>query len=308
MLSGTELSNKILDSIKKEISETSANCTLAIMTIGDDPASKVYVNNKKKACEKVGMKYIHKQLTAEDNLKTICLELNQLNIDPEVNGIIIQLPIVSNILTKEEKEFISKCVEDEKDVDGFNLESNFVPCTPKGILRLLESIPNFKYEGQTALVIGRSEIVGKPIAKLLLDKNCTVIQAHSKTPKERLLRMFSFADIVITAVGKPNLITFDECYQYWKDNRHDFYGAFENKKDRIIIDVGINRDENGKLCGDLSEDFKQHYSCYYTPVPGGVGPMTVAMLIENTWESYKNMNSNERLVDEYVNKLSNDLL
>ena len=297
ILDGRELSNQVLDAIKCQVEESKLNCCLAIVTIGDDPASKVYVNNKKKACEKVGINCLHKQLTAEDNLQTICTSLNELNINPDIYGIIIQLPIVSNVLTKEEKEFISKCVKDEQDVDGFNPESDFIPCTPKGILRLLESIPNFEYEGKTVLVIGRSEIVGRPIAKLLLDRNCTVMQAHSKTPKERLLRMFSFADIVITAVGKPNLITFDECYQYFKDNRHDFYGAFENKRDRIIIDVGINRDSEGKLCGDLSEEFKQHYSCYYTPVPGGVGPMTVAMLIENTWESYKKAHSTDRVVE-----------
>lgn len=289
ILDGKELSAKILDNIKQEVARIDQFCTLAIVTIGEDAASKVYVNNKKKACEKVGIRCLHKQISANANLQEVCKILVELNNSIDIAGVIIQLPIVSNVLTEEEKKFIASSVSDKIDVDGFNQDSEFTPCTPKGILKLLESIPNFKYEGKVALVIGRSEIVGKPIAKLLLDRNCTVIQAHSKTPKERLLRMFSFADIVITAVGKPNLITFDECYQYFKDNRYDFYGAFENNRDRIIIDVGINRDENGKLCGDLSEDFKQHYSCYYTPVPGGVGPMTVAMLIENTWQSYKDM-------------------
>lgn len=286
VLDGKKISNEILNSIHNRITDESIECTLVIVTIGDDPASKIYVNNKKKACEKVGIKCVHKQLSANDDLQTICIALNELSKDPTVFGIIIQLPIVSNVLSREEKEFISRCVKDEQDVDGFNLESDFTPCTPKGIIRLLDSIPNFQYEGKIALVIGRSEIVGKPIAKLLLDKNCTVIQAHSKTPKERLLRMFSFADIVISAVGKPNLITEEDAYQYFKDNRHDFYGDFENNRDRIIVDVGINRDREGKLCGDFSEEFKQHYACYYTPVPGGVGPMTVAMLIENTLESF----------------------
>ena len=133
--------------------------------------------------------------------------------------------------------------------------------------------------------------MGKPIAKLLLDRNYTVVQAHSKTPKERLLRLFSFADIVVSAVGKPDLLTEDDAYQYFKDNRHDFYGNLENCRDRVIIDVGMNRDADGKLCGDFSEDFKKKYSRYYTPVPGGVGPMTVAMLIENTFESITRRNS-----------------
>ena len=306
IIDGKHLSNQILDTIKNKIETSNAKITLAIITVGDDPASKIYVNNKKKACEKVGMKCIHKELSADDDLQRICFELNQLNINPEVHGIIIQLPIVSNVLSKEEKDFITNCVKDEKDVDGFNFDSDFVPCTPKGILRLLDSIPNFEYKGKTALIIGRSEIVGKPIAKLLLDRDCTVIQAHSKTPKERLLRMFSFADIIISAVGKPNLISEEDAYQYFKDNRHDFYGDFENNRDRIIIDVGINRDEDGKLCGDFSEEFKNKYAEYYTPVPKGVGPMTVSMLIENTWEAYCNsLDNTDKLLDEYIYDLLN---
>lgn len=287
ILDGKKLSNEILDNIKNEYDQVgNSACKLVVVTIGDDSASKVYVNNKKKACEKVGFQFKQVHFSEDECFSNILNELKYLNSCKDVAGIIIQLPIVSNVLTKEEKDCLTKSVYGSKDVDGFLKDSKFIPCTPKGILRLLESIPNFTYKGKTALVIGRSDIVGKPIAKMLLDRDCTVIQAHSKTPKERLLRMFSFADIIISAVGKKDLISEEDAYQYFKDNRHNFYGDFTNKKDRIIIDVGINRNSDGKLCGDLSEDFKKKYSEYYTPVPGGVGPMTVAMLIENVWESY----------------------
>ena len=292
IINGKLISDMILDDIKHQYSnyKEDKECTLVVVTIGDDPASKVYVNNKKKACDYVGFDFYNKRFTEWDNYEDIATYLMELNQSPNVYGIIIQLPIISNTLTDVQKKIICKLPSYSKNVDGFGNISKFIPCTPKGIIRMLDTI-KYDYKGKTALVIGRSDIVGKPIAKLLLDRDCTVIQAHSKTPKERLLRMFSFSDIVISAVGKPNLITFDECYQYWKDNRHDFYGAFENNRDRVIIDVGINRNAEGKLCGDLEEDFKDHYSTYYTPVPKGVGPMTVAMLIENVWESFKHGNN-----------------
>lgn len=290
ILDGKFISDMILDDIKYEYSiyKNDKKCALVVITIGEDEASKVYVNNKKKACEYVGFKFINKKFSKYTSFETIYEYIQEMNC--QAHGIIIQLPIISDVLTTKQIDILTKnTIYKECDVDGFLKDSAFIPCTPKGIIRMLDTI-KYDYKGKTALVIGRSDIVGKPIAKLLLDRDCTVIQAHSKTPKERLLRMFSFSDIVISAVGKPNLITFDECYQYWKDNRHDFYGAFENNKDRVIIDVGINRNDEGKLCGDLAEDFKDHYSTYYTPVPKGVGPMTVAMLIENVWESFKNRN------------------
>lgn len=280
ILNGKELSNKILDGL---ISEDNKNKTLIVVTIGEDPASKVYVKNKQRACERVGMNFINMKFTDTTPVNEILNSLRDFSYNNEYR-VIIQLPIVSKILSEKDKYEITHSIETWQDVDGFLPNSPFTPCTPKGIIRLIDSIPDFKYKGKNALVIGRSDIVGKPIAKLLLDKNCTVIQAHSKTPKDILLRMFSYADIVVSAVGKADLITEYDAIQYWKDNRHDFYGDFSNKKDRVIIDVGMNRDENGKLCGDMSEAFKERYSEYYTPVPGGVGPMTVAMLIENCLE------------------------
>lgn len=212
--------------------------------------------------------------------------MKELAFDTSVNGVIVQLPIISNVLNDYQKSIIPQLITPEKDVDGFGKNSLYTPCTPKGIIRMLD-IVDYKYEGKTALVIGRSDIVGKPIAKFLLDRDCTVIQAHSKTPKETLCRMFTQADLIISAVGKPDLITEEDAYQYFKDYRHEsFYGDFSNKKDRVIIDVGINRNMEGKLCGDFSESFKSKYSKMYSPVPKGVGPMTVAMLIENVWLSF----------------------
>lgn len=288
IIDGKIISNDILEDIKDRYLkiENRNPCKLVVVTVGNDKASEVYVRNKKGACECVGFEFEHKRFSENDSYETINEYMHEKEFrDESVCGIILQMPIISNVLSKDDIGRLSM-IGESLDVDGFTPYSDFTPCTPKGILKILESIPNFNYKGKIALVIGRSKIVGKPIAKLLLERDCTVIQAHSKTPKERLLRMFSFSDIVISAVGKKYLITEEDAYQYFKDNRHDFYGDFKSHKDRIIVDVGINRDENGKLCGDFSEKFKELYSDYYTPVPGGVGPMTVAMLINNVWDSY----------------------
>lgn len=306
IINGKELSNKILENLN--FKPTGSICDLAIVHIGDDPASKVYMNNKRKACEKIGMTCLIHKFEKTDSYEQIASGINNLNKLDYVKGIILQLPIISDVLTEDEKIKLTKMISPIKDVDGFLTDSIYTPCTPKGILRLLDSVKEETGSGKIALVIGRSDIVGKPIAKLLLDRNYTVIQAHSKTPKERLLRMFSFSDVVISAVGKKDLLTEEDAYQYFKDNRHDFYGNLENKRDRIIIDVGINRDENGKLCGDFSESFKEKYSEYYTPVPGGVGPMTVAMLIENTYESITKKNPLlEAIFKVYKNKNTEEL-
>lgn len=292
ILDGKKLSNEILDNIKNEydkIGTQKSLCKLVVITIGDNSASKVYVNNKKKACEYVGFKFINKKFSKDTSFETIYEYIQEMNC--QAHGIIIQLPVISDVLTTKQIDILTKnAIYKECDVDGFLKDTPFISCTPKGIIKILDNI-HYQYKGKTALVIGRSDIVGKPIAKLLLDRNCTVIQAHSKTNRDTLLRMFSYADLVISAVGRKDLIIEEDAYQYFKDNRHDFYGDFRNKRDRVIIDVGINRNEDGKLCGDLSEEFKQKYSEYYTPVPGGVGPMTVAMLIDNVWESYKKLNS-----------------
>ena len=293
IINGKELSQDILNECKNQLANYSKR-QLIVVTIGGDPASKVYVRNKQKAAEQVGLEFNNIRFSEEEDFNSIyhfLLNLIYINgcntqgINSSIAGMIIQLPIISKVLNEKQKKNIIDIVPDCLDVDGFNLNSKFIPCTPKGILYMLRSIPNYSLKGKTALVIGRSNIVGKPIAKLLLNEDCTVIQAHSRTPKNTLLRMFAYADIVISAVGKANLITENDAIQYFKDNRHEYYSGFEiNKNNRVIIDVGMNRDENGKLCGDLSESFKEDYSKYYSPVPGGVGPMTVAMLIDNVKE------------------------
>ena len=289
IINGKELASNILEKHRRTVATLETIPTLVVISIGEDPASKVYVNNKRKAAQSVGVEFEHIQFTDTDSYNVILETLvSKSHFEHNVAGIIIQLPIVSSVLTVEEKRALQSLIAVEKDVDGFIDYSKFTPCTPKGVMYMLKSIPNLELTGKTALVIGRSNIVGKPLSKLLLDENCTVIQAHSKTPKEVLCRLFSCSDIVISAVGKPNIISKDDAEQYWKDNRHDFYGDFRNKKDRVIIDVGINR-VDGKLCGDFSEDFKSEYSEHYSPVPNGVGPMTVAMLIDNTIEAYQQM-------------------
>lgn len=294
IINGKELSQDILNECKNQLVNYPKR-QLVVVTIGDDPASKVYVRNKQKAAEQIGLEFNNIRFSEEEDFNFIYYSLLNLiytngyssqEVNPSLAGMIIQLPIVSKTLNEKQKKTIIDIVPDCLDVDGFNLTSEFIPCTPKGILYMLRSIPNYSLRGKTALVIGRSNIVGKPIAKLLLNEDCTVIQAHSKTPKNTLLRMFAYADVVISAVGRANLITEEDAIQYFKDNRHEYYSGFEvNKDNRIIIDVGMNRDENGKLCGDLSESFKEAYSKYYSPVPGGVGPMTVAMLMDNAKEA-----------------------
>lgn len=280
IINGKELSQNILEKCKKELKDYPKE-NLIVVTIGDDPASKVYVRNKQKAAEQIGIGFQNIRFSEEDTFETVYEELlkyiysetNLIEFNPTTAGIIIQLPIVSKVLTEDQKKAITLMVPDYLDVDGFNKNSNFIPCTPKGIVYMLKSIPEYSLIGKTALIIGRSNIVGKPVAKLLLDEDCTVIQAHSKTPKEKLIKYFAEADIVISAVGKPYLIKEEDL---WNQNI---------KYDKIIIDVGMNRDKDGKLCGDLEESIKQNYSKYYSPVPGGVGPMTVAMLMDNITEA-----------------------
>lgn len=282
LLDGKLLAAKIKQQIKEEVARMQRTPTLAVILVGNDSASQIYVRNKHKACEEVGINALQITLAVETTEEELVSKIKELNANDDVHGILVQLPLPRHINT----ENVIRMINPRKDVDGFTRDSEFIPCTPKGIMELLNSIPNYKMQGKTALVIGRSDIVGKPVAKLLLEKDCTVIHCHSKTPKHVLMRMFGLADIVVSAVGKANLIDEWEAYQYFRDNAHDYYAQYKNR-DRVIIDVGINRDENGKLCGDFSEKFKKEYSEYYTPVPGGVGPMTIAMLLKNTVEAEK---------------------
>ncbi len=278
IISGTELANKIKANLKEKIDEIKNECNkipcLAVIIVGDDPASKVYVKNKEKACEKCGIKSLKYELPQETPEEELIKIIEKLNNNDEVNGILVQLPLPKHINTTK----IIEKINPYKDVDcfhpinigklfvgDFDIEKSLLPCTPKGCVKLIKSI-NEDLTGKNVCVIGRSNIVGKPVAQLLLDENCTVKIAHSKTKdlKEQCL----WADILIVATGKPKMITADMV-----------------KDGAIIIDVGINRTEEG-LCGDV--DFANVISKvkYITPVPGGVGPMTVACLMENVYNAF----------------------
>lgn len=264
IIDGKSRANEILDEIAKEISETHAKVKLVVVQVGDDLASSVYVRNKERAAEKVGIETDTRKLPLGINQDKLIRIIKSLNEDKSVNGILVQLPLPEHIDTNA----VLDAIDPLKDVDGFH-ESNMgrlwtgrsrlVPCTPAGIMDLLK---DFDLAGRYALVVGRSNIVGKPIAQMLLDADATVTLAHSKT--ENLDDLLDHADIVIAAVGIPEFIT--HC-----------------KEDAIVIDVGINRDENDRLVGDVKRDLQCRAK---TVVPGGVGPMTVAMLMKQTLDAY----------------------
>lgn len=280
ILDGKKLSEEILEQAKTKVKVMLKKPKLAVVSTGDDPASQVYIRNKRRACEKVGIEFeeLHFDLEAlseQDAEKTLCTTISKLNNDTSITGILVQKPIYG--ISPEYENIIINMIDPNKDVDVFNKENlanlmegnnNLLPCTPKGVLSLLDKY-NIKVEGKHIVIIGRSNIVGKPLALALLNKNATVTICHSKTVG--LQDICKTADILISAVGKPKFIT------------RDFIGFDTN----VIIDVGINRDENNKLCGDVDfEDVVELFgnmstNNYITPVPGGVGAMTVASLIEN---------------------------
>lgn len=283
IISGTELANKIKANLKEKIDEIKNECNkipcLAVIIVGDDPASKIYVKNKEKACEKCGIKSLKYELPQETPEEELIKIIEKLNNNDEVNGILVQLPLPKHINTTK----IIEKINPYKDVDcfhpinigklfvgDFDMEKSLLPCTPKGCVKLIKSI-NEDLTGKNVCVIGRSNIVGKPVAQLLLDENCTVKIAHSKTKdlKEQCL----WADILIVATGKLKMITADMV-----------------KDGAIIIDVGINRTEEG-LCGDVDFANVINKAKYITPVPGGVGPMTVACLMENVYNAFLTQNS-----------------
>lgn len=243
---------------------------LAVILVGDNPASQVYVRNKIKACENTGIRSIEIRLPAETSQEKLLAEVHRLNNDPEVDGILVQLPLPGHLSS----ELIIQNIAPEKDVDGFHVASagalltgrpGFRPCTPYGVMKLLESA-GCEIEGKHAVVIGRSNIVGKPQALMLLEKNATVTIAHSRT--RNLPEVVREADIVVAAVGRAKMVKGD-----WL------------KPGAVVIDVGMNRDENGKLCGDVDFESALEVAGAITPVPGGVGPMTIAMLLTNTVEA-----------------------
>lgn len=273
IINGKEIAESILNNIKKEVENFDVKPTLAVIIVGCDPASKVYVKNKIKKSEFLGFNSILKELPENTTKEELLDVIKNLNNDKNVNGILLQLPLPKGL---DEKDFLDE-ISPIKDVDGFTTYNSgklfkgekpySIACTPKGIIKLLET-KNINLEGKVAVVVGRSNIVGKPVANLLLQKNATVIQAHSKT--KNLPEILKLADIIISATGKEEFIKGDMV-----------------KEGAIIIDVGITRNKNGKLTGDV--DFESVYNkvSYITPVPGGVGPMTIATLMENTLELYK---------------------
>lgn len=267
IIDGKAISAAIKEQVRAEIERDKLNVGLAVVIVGDDPASRVYVNNKKKACELCGIKSFEYALPADCSEEQLLELVDTLNNDSSVNGILVQLPLPSHL---DEKRVIER-ISPIKDVDAFH-ESNvgkimignysFLPCTPAGCMELIHST-GIDVAGKECVVIGRSNIVGKPMAMLLLHENGTVTVCHSKT--KNLAEVCSRADILVAAVGRPNFVTTDMV-----------------KEGAVVIDVGINRLETGSLCGDVKFDEVSEKAGWITPVPGGVGPMTIAMLMRNT--------------------------
>ena len=300
ILDGKALAQKVKENVKQWVKEDLRQPPiLAIFTIGDDDASKVYVRNKIKAAEEVGIIAKHYTITKEQYWQDDFLWDRIQDAIDEANGVILQKPVAYWFPEEKFLDYLPYW----KDVDGLttmnvgrlrtDTREALLPCTPAGIMELLYENGCLQKCGN-ALVIGRSELVGRPVAEMLTQENQTVTIAHSKTPRDVLLDAFARADLVISAAGKRNLITEEDAYNYFKDNRHYPIADFNFKKNRVIVDVSINRDENGKLCGDFSEEFKDKYSEYYTPVPGGVGPMTIAMLMRNVMKAYYKANKQSK--------------
>lgn len=270
IIDGKLISTQIKDELKEKVATLGLKAKLVVIQVGNDPASSVYVGNKKKGCAYIGLDSKSYELPEETTQDELLALIDKLNEDPEVNGILVQLPVPKHI---DEKTIINR-ISPLKDVDGFHPESvgnlcigqkGFVSCTPAGIIELLKR-SDVSIEGKECVVVGRSNIVGKPMSLLLLRENGTVTICHSKT--KNLKEVCKRADILIAAVGKPKMITAD----YIKE------GA-------VVIDVGIHRMENGKLCGDVDYDNVKDLCSAITPVPGGVGPMTIAMLMKNCVEA-----------------------
>lgn len=275
IIDGKAISLAIKDEVKAQIPELEAKYgrkpCLCVIIVGENPASQVYVRNKVKAAEYVGMKSLLLRLPEETPEAELLATIARLNADDEVDGILVQLPLPKHISEDKVIDAIAK----EKDVDGFHVlnvgslwigDKCIVPCTPKGCIHLIKST-GIDIKGKLAVVVGRSNIVGKPVAKLLLDENATVVIAHSRTADLKALTLQ--ADILVVAVGKENVVTADMV-----------------KPGAVVIDVGMNRNAEGKLCGDVDYAGVSEVAGWITPVPGGVGPMTIAMLMKNTVECF----------------------
>ncbi len=278
IIDGKAVSLSCRERIKEEVAQMAAKGVvpgLAVVIVGDNPASRTYVNNKKKGCAEVGI-YSEEYALPEETTQEELLELvEKLNNKADIHGILVQLPLPKHI---DDKAVIA-AISPKKDVDAFHTENvgrimigeyKFLPCTPAGVMELLKAY-NIDVSGKECVVIGRSNIVGKPMAMLLLQANGTVTICHSRTKdlKETTRR----ADILVAAIGKAK-----------------FVGADMVKDGAVVIDVGINRDENGKLCGDVDFEAVKDKASYITPVPGGVGPMTITMLLKNTVEACRDEN------------------
>lgn len=269
ILDGKKLRDKIFENLKQKLNNMSEKPTLAVILVGDDPASQIYVKNKKKTAENLGINSIVINYPSNISEKILLDKIQELNNDNKITAILVQLPLPKHI----DKFKIIDAIAPEKDVDGltpynsgklFSGEEPYVyPCTPKGILLLLDEY-NIELEGKHVVVIGRSNLVGKPVAQMLLNRNATVTMCHSHT--KNLSDITKTADIIVSAVGK-NII-----------------GEKMLKSDCVVVDVGIFKDVNGKICGDVDFTSASKIAAYISPVPGGVGPMTIASLMLNTVE------------------------
>ncbi len=278
ILDGKETAKKIRERLTIEVTELKNNGTtpkLAVIMVGDDNSSKIYVRNKSKACDEIGIEFTEHLLPESTTQEELLELIDELNSNKEINGILLQSPIPKNLDINEAFRRISP----DKDVDGFNPvnvgklvlgQNTFISCTPFGIIKLLEEY-NIPLEGKNAVIIGRSNIVGKPMSQCLLNKNATVTICHSKT--DNLKEFTKKADILVSAIGKPKFVTKDMV-----------------KEGAIVIDVGINRNSEGKVCGDVDFENIKDMTDYITPVPGGVGPMTIAMLMNNVVKATKIQN------------------
>ena len=274
LINGKEVAEHIKLKVKNEIEELGLKPTLAVIVVGNDQASKVYVNNKKKACEYVGIESLEYTLAKDVSETELLYLIDDLNSNSCVSGILVQLPLPEHINANK----VLEKIDPRKDVDGFTSvnvgklwqgQHDITPCTAMGIIELLDYY-GIEIAGKHCVIVGRSNIVGKPVAALMLERNSTVTICHSKT--KDLDKHTSQADILISAVGKPKFITWEMV-----------------KQEAVVIDVGINRDENGKLCGDVDFENVKDKVSYITPVPGGCGKTTVAMLMKNTLEAAKSI-------------------
>lgn len=273
IISGTDLAATIRETISKRTAELTAlghQPGLAVVLVGDDPASQVYVRNKVSACEKAGFHSVMHRMPENTSQDALVGLVQQLNADPTIHGILVQLPLPKHL----DSHVVIETISAEKDVDGFHISNAgllmtgkplFRPCTPYGVMKMLE-LTGIELRGAEAVVIGASNIVGKPQAMLLLQQGATVTLCNSKT--KDLKAHCQRADVLVVAVGRPNMITGDMI-----------------KPGAVVIDVGINRLPDGKLCGDVEFDSAKEVAGWITPVPGGVGPMTITMLLQNTIEA-----------------------